>query len=228
MVNSILPIQHNMLLLILLLLVVLFLTHSITISNSKPANDNEYEPPSSSSMAPTSAPSRRSSLPPPKTTQCKNYKKNKYVCCQRTADCNNNFVPTGCLWVKKKCVPKTLDLPSDCLQRQDGAFIQFSIMDEDFIVWSTNNQFIDEALRLRRLKSTRTPVFNLQVGYDSCSSYNFFPDPNDMKFVDVPMNCRHDTPSVISGLPNISNLRWCPWGAYKWTIFDLRDRRRRT
>jgi hypothetical protein len=101
--------------------------------------------------------------------------------------------------------------------------IRFQIGSETLTVWINNDEFIQEAQRLRDAGEQRVPSFSLLDGIDCDPQWTWHVDPAGAAFADV-------TIEVCDGLPShIENDKrywletlgtYCPWSARVVSVDD--------
>lgn len=166
-------------------------------------------------------------------SRCTDFRKSKVLCCGGRLNvlnglCDNLRVPTGCMWTKNKCLPQPPP-PGPCSTQRGGAIVQFKVVSATFSFWSTNDDFINEAMRLHSIGATRIPVLQLENGTGCDAQWDYRPEDDKMSFVDfAPIGCNALPSQINANWIARRDGVWCPYGAYGWRVFDYRyvdDRR---
>ncbi len=114
-----------------------------------------------------------------------------------------------------------------CAGRKGGALIVLEVAgNEKLTIWSTVDEFIDEAKRLKTAGEQRVPMF-LEVleGVDCDGAYTWHVNPEKMSFADVTTEVCDGTPSYLEQhkqewIQTVGN--YCPWSTKVASIDDRR------
>lgn len=115
-----------------------------------------------------------------------------------------------------------------CSDRTGGALITFEVVDEALTVWSTDDAFIEEALRVEgdSAAETRIPVFtDLEPGPLCDPDYSWHPAPAAMFWADVTVEVCDGRPSFVESDPDywLEEVdQYCPWTARVVAVDDRR------
>jgi hypothetical protein len=119
-------------------------------------------------------------------------------------------------------------LPAVCPERTGGAEITFRVADEEQItLWITDEDFIEEAIRLLGEGAQRVPNFLEVIPAPSCvdDQWSWHVDPAAVEWADFTIELCDGRPSYIEDnlCSWIREVRgWCPWSAVVVSIEDFR------
>lgn len=122
--------------------------------------------------------------------------------------------------------PVEVDAGPLCADRTGGALITFNVDGQSFIVWMTNQTFIETALELLVSGDPMVPNFlTLEDGQDCDPHWTWHPDPNEAEWAELTYEVCNARPSEVeSDKPYwLDTLdQFCPWTA---TVVAVDDRR---
>ncbi|MEE9217912.1 MAG: PQQ-dependent sugar dehydrogenase [Acidobacteriota bacterium] len=116
--------------------------------------------------------------------------------------------------------------PCLCPERDGGALITFSVVNETLSVWITDDTFIDRALQLLDAGETQVPLFQALVDGPDCDpQWSWHVDPQQVSFADFTIEVCDGLPSDIEQnkeywLETVGS--YCPWSGVVMAVDDRR------